>query len=91
MKKVKAGRANPLSDLITDDVFELLYCMGFIKDISIKNFNIRKQYGRLRLQGKKPEEAISIIHNDYKFLQKDSLRKIVYWRCEKEIQEELLV
>ena len=85
MKNDRAYTKNPFPYLIADDIYELLYSEGFIKDIPIRDFLIRKQFRQLRAQKIRHIDAIYIIQDDYKFLQFDTLRKIAYGFSQKEI------
>jgi hypothetical protein len=78
MKALRAKLGNPLSDLISDEVFELLHSQGFIKDTAIRDYLIRNKFVQLRFQKVGAIDAIYIIQDDYKCLQYDTIRKIVY-------------
>ncbi len=74
MKKVY----NPLRDLISDDIFVLLYSLGIILDKDIRNYQIRKQFRTLRNKKISVDQAISRIMKKYKCLHQDTIRKIAY-------------
>jgi hypothetical protein len=78
MKVVRAKIKNPLSDLISDEVFELLYSMGFIRDTAIRDYLMRKKFKQLRSKKVGAIDAINAIKNDYCYLHFDTIRKIVY-------------
>jgi len=70
--------ANPLSDLISDNIYELLNANGLINETSVRDYNIKKKFQLPRNNRKSACEAIGILKSDYPYLQFDTLRKIVY-------------
>src|SRR5665811_12868 len=44
MKEIKNKIGNPLSELISDDIYELLSSHGLIDEKSVRDFQIRKKY-----------------------------------------------
>jgi len=78
MKAVRAKLENPLADLISDDVFELICAYKFTNQKLIRDYLIRKQFKELRAQNIRAFKAMSAIQNDYKELKFDTIRKIVY-------------
>ena len=78
MKAARAKVENPLSDLISDNVYELLYAHGFITDRAIRDYLMRKKFKQLRAQKLNAIAAMYVIQEDYKYLQVDTIRKIVY-------------
>lgn len=69
---------NPLSDLISDDVYKLLNNRGLINEKSVRDYYIRKRFKALRASDVSAADAIKTLRNDYPYLQFDTLRKIVY-------------
>ncbi len=69
---------NPLSDLISDDIYSLLHTRGLINEKSVRDYTIRKKFQELKTQNIPASEAIERIRNDYPYLQFDTIRKIVY-------------
>ncbi len=69
---------NPLSDLISDDIYSLLQTRGLINEKSVRDYTIRKKFQELKTQNIPASEAIERIRNDYPYLQFDTIRKIVY-------------
>ena len=69
---------NPLSDLINDDIYEILHSRGLIDDKSVRNYIIRKKFKALRLRKVSASEAIDSLREEYPYLQFDTIRKIVY-------------
>jgi hypothetical protein len=78
MKETKAKLDNPLSDLISDDIHELLTANGLIDEKSVRDFLIRKKFRQLRANKVSAGSAIEIINEHYPNLQFDTIRKIVY-------------
>lgn len=71
---------NPLAELISDDIFELLDSRGLINRKSVRDYEIRKRFDNLRKDELSTGDAIEIIQEDYPYLQFDSIRKIIYNR-----------
>jgi hypothetical protein len=78
MKEVIAKIENPLSDLISDDIFELLDTHGLIDEKAVRDYQIRKKFKQLRASKISAGDAIDTIREDYPYLQFDTIRKIVY-------------
>jgi len=78
MKEIKARIQNPLSDLISDEIFELLEVHGLIDDKAVRDYQIRKKFKQLRAGKLSAGDAIDAIRTDYPYLQFDTIRKIVY-------------
>lgn len=71
---------NPLSELISDEIYELLDSRGLINQKSVRDYEIRKRFDNLRKKELSTGDAIEIIQEDYPYLQFDSIRKIIYNR-----------
>jgi hypothetical protein len=71
---------NPLSELISDEIYELLDSRGLINQKSVRDYEIRKRFDKLRKKELSAGDAIEIIQEDYPYLQFDSIRKIIYNR-----------
>jgi hypothetical protein len=71
---------NPLSELISDDIYELLDSRGLINQKSVRDYMIRKRFDSLRKKDLSAGDAIERIQKDYPYLQFDSIRKIIYNR-----------
>lgn len=69
---------NPLSDLISDDIYDLLESRGLINEKSVRDYIIRKKFKDLRDDKLSASEAIDALRNEYPYLQFDTIRKIVY-------------
>jgi hypothetical protein len=78
MKEVIAKMDNPLSDLISDDIYELLDSHGLIDEKAVRDYQIRKKFKQLRAGKVSAGDAIDTIREDYPYLQFDTIRKIVY-------------
>lgn len=77
---MKKNINNPLAELISDDVYELLNSRGLINKKSVRDYMIRKRFDSLRKKELSAGDAIEIIQSDYPYLQFDSIRKIIYNR-----------
>jgi hypothetical protein len=69
---------NPLADLISDDIYDLLDKNGLINHKSVRDYHIRKTFRELRTTKISAGEAIDRIRQKYPYLQFDTIRKIVY-------------
>lgn len=78
MKTIKAKIDNPLNDLISDDIFDLLNSHGLIDEKSVRDYQIRKKFKNLRATKVSAGDAIDVIREEYPYLQFDTIRKIVY-------------
>jgi hypothetical protein len=78
MKEVIAKIENPLSDLISDDIYELLDSHGVIDEKAVRDYQIRKKFKQLRASKISAGDAIDTIRENYQYLQFDTIRKIVY-------------
>jgi len=71
---------NPLSELISDEVYNVLNSRGLINKKSVRDYMIRKRFDFLREKEISAGDAIEKIQEDYPYLQFDSIRKIIYNR-----------
>ena len=78
MNTIKAKIDNPLNDLISDDIYELLSSHGLIDEKSVRDYQIRKKFKQLRATKISAGDAIDVIREEYPYLQFDTIRKIVY-------------
>jgi hypothetical protein len=69
---------NPLSDLISDEIFETLNSRGLINEKSVRDHLIRKKFNALKAKNVSASQAIESIRQEYPYLQFDTIRKIVY-------------
>ena len=72
------GITNPLSDLISDDIWELLNSRGLINERSVRDYIIRRRFKALRSQKVRTGDAIDTLRAEYPYLQFDTIRKIVH-------------
>lgn len=78
MKSPNQAQNNPLSDLISDEIYELLESRGLINEKSVRDYQIRKKFKSLREERVSASDAIDQLREDYPYLQFDTIRKIVY-------------
>jgi hypothetical protein len=78
MKEISAKIDNPLAELISDDIYELLSSQGLIDEKSVRDYQIRKKFKQLRANKVSAGDAIDAINEHYPNLQFDTIRKIVY-------------
>jgi len=69
---------NPLSGLITDEVFAVLEEHNLLSEKAIRDYHIRQQFRTMRRDGVPAYEAIDQLREQYAYLQFDTIRKIVY-------------
>ncbi len=69
---------NPLSELISDEIYSILDSRGLINKKSVRDYLIRKRFDHLREKEVSAGDAIEKIQEDYPYLQFDSIRKIIY-------------
>lgn len=78
-KKINSDTViNPLSDLISDDIYSLLQTKGLINEKSVRDYTIRKKFHELKSKNIPASESIERLRNQYPYLQFDTIRKIVY-------------
>lgn len=75
---IKSELTNPLSDLISDEIYELLTAKGLINERSVRDYQIRKKFKILRSQKIRTGDAIDTLREEYPYLQFDTIRKIVH-------------
>lgn len=69
---------NPLSELISDETFNLLNSKGLLNEKSLRDYQIRKKFKDLRSKNMNASDAIDALRKEYSYLQFDTVRKIVY-------------
>jgi len=74
----KERRNNPLSDLISDTIYEVLDSRGLMNEKSVRDHQIRRKFREMRTNKTSATIAIDSIRTDYPYLQFDTIRKIVY-------------
>jgi len=70
--------SNPLAELISDDIYNLLINRGLIDEKSVRDYIIRKKFKNLRANKISTSDAIEVLREEYPYLQFDTIRKIVY-------------
>lgn len=78
MRTPKSQRTNPLAELISDEIFDILNRHNLIDQKSLRDYIIRKKYKSLRSSKLSAADAIDALREDYPYLQFDTIRKIVY-------------
>lgn len=78
MEGLVFAEKNPLSELITDDIYSLLTSRGLIDEKSVRDYIIRKKFKNLRSNKVSASDAIESLRDEYPYLQFDTIRKIVY-------------
>ncbi|MDQ7816225.1 MAG: hypothetical protein RDU14_04320 [Melioribacteraceae bacterium] len=78
MESMVFTEKNPLSELITDDIYSLLTSRGLIDEKSVRDYIIRKKFKNLRSNKVSASDAIESLREEYPYLQFDTIRKIVY-------------
>ena len=74
----KKELSNPISDLISDEIYELLQTRGLINDRAVRDYIIRKKFKSLRAQKLRTGDAIDSLREEYPYLQFDTIRKFVH-------------
>ena len=69
---------NPLAELISDEIYNLLTTRGLIDEKSVRDYIIRKKFKSLRSKKISAGDAIEVLREEYPYLQFDTIRKIVY-------------
>ncbi|MDP2037494.1 MAG: hypothetical protein Q8L04_08935 [Ignavibacteria bacterium] len=78
MESVLINERNPLADLISDEIYDVLCTRGLIDEKSIRDFIIRRKFKNMRSKKVSASDAIETLRNEYPYLQFDTIRKIVY-------------
>lgn len=78
METVENALSNPISELISDEVFYLLKNKNLINEKRLRDYQIKKQFKALRKRSLSSTEAIEVIRQEHPYLQFDSIRKIIY-------------
>jgi hypothetical protein len=74
----KKELSNPISDLISDEIYDLLLSRGLINDRAVRDYIIRKKFKSLRAQKLRTGDAIDSLSEEYPYLQFDTIRKFVH-------------
>ncbi len=70
--------SNPLADLVSDEIYQVLSSRGLIDEKSVRDYIIRKKFKALRAKKVSASDAIDSLRDEYPYLQFDTIRKIVY-------------
>ena len=65
---------NPLSNLISDEQYEIV--RPFLNELAVRDYTIQKKYKELRAQKISAGDCIDMLREEYPHLQWDTLRKI---------------
>ncbi|MDX1419862.1 MAG: hypothetical protein R3181_07845 [Rubricoccaceae bacterium] len=69
---------NPLSGLVSEDVYALLQEHDLLSEKGVRDYQIRKQFRLMRRRNVPAYEAIEELREQHPYLQFDTIRKIVY-------------
>ncbi len=69
---------NPIADLVSDEIYEMLNSRGLINEKSVRDYIIKKKFKSLRADKLSASDAIDALRELYPYLQFDTIRKIVY-------------
>ncbi len=69
---------NPLSGLISDEVYLMLERHHLLSEKGVRDYQIRQQFRAMRRRNVPAYDAIEQLREDYPYLQFDTIRKIVY-------------
>ena len=64
MREIRAKIDNPLSELISDDIFDLLDSHGLIDEKAVRDYQIRKKFKQLRSGKLSAGDAIDAIRTE---------------------------
>ncbi|RMD51561.1 MAG: hypothetical protein D6830_00065 [Ignavibacteria bacterium] len=70
--------SNPLSDLIDDEIFNMLKERDLFNKKTLRDHLMRRKFQYLRENKVPANEAIDMLRQEYPYLQPDTIRKIVY-------------
>lgn len=69
---------NPLSDLISDEIFVILKERNLFNKKTLRDHLMRRKFKLLRDKNIAANDAIEALREEYPYLQYDTIRKIVY-------------
>ena len=69
---------NPLSDLISDSIYTILFSKGLINEKSVRDYQIKRKFREMRNEKISATNAIDQLRELHPYLQFDTIRKIVY-------------
>ena len=75
----KDGVANPLSGMVSDEIYAMLRSNDLLNEKSLRDYIIRQMFLNLKANNEmRTGEAIKALMEMYPYLQFDTIRKIVY-------------
>lgn len=69
---------NPLAELISDEIYDLLENHNLLNEKGVRDFQIRRKFRSMRDMNVPAYDAIEQLREEYPYLQFDTIRKIVY-------------
>lgn len=69
---------NPLQELISDEIYNLLESKNLINSKLVRDYVMRKKFKSMRAGKVSVSDAIDRLRDEYPYLQYDSIRKIIY-------------
>lgn len=69
---------NPICQIISDETFSALLSLNLLNQKALRDLEIKRRYLYLREHGYRSSEAIESLLEEYKYLQYDTVRKIIY-------------
>lgn len=69
---------NPISEIVSDETYELLDKHNLLRDKGVRDYQMRQTFQELRERDVSAADAIERIREDHPYLQFDTIRKIVY-------------
>lgn len=73
-----ASSSNPVPELLDDDTFRDLAERKLLDRNGLRNYLIRRRFWAMRADGVPAAKALERLHEDFSYLQFDTLRKLVY-------------
>jgi hypothetical protein len=70
--------ANPIGELVSDEVYAILDRHNLLSDKGVRDFQIRQKFLSMRRKNVPAYDAIENLREEYPYLQFDTIRKIVY-------------
>jgi hypothetical protein len=71
-------KTNPLAEILSDELYGMLRSNDLLNEKALRDFSIRSIYKKLKAKGMSTVDVISLLKENYPYLQIDTLRKIVY-------------
>jgi len=68
MNTQQANFANPIADLISDEIYELLQSRNLINEKTLRDYQIKRKFKQLRNEKVSASDAIEQIRQDYPYL-----------------------